>query len=102
MKNVLNIVVYLKRVWAGVLFFTLFCSFAFQMVNGDRGYLSYKALKADRVMLTAEYDALKSDREHLEKRVKHMRPQSLDLDLLDQQVRVMLNRMEDGEFIIMK
>ena len=102
MRNVLNIAGYLKRVWAGVLFFTLFCSFAFQMVNGDRGYISYKNLKKERLELQAEYADLKSERVRLETRVKHLRPQSLDLDLLDQQVRIMLNRMGGNEFIIVK
>jgi len=100
MKKVSHIGAYLKRVWIGVFFFTLFCSFAFHMVQGDRGYISYKNLKEQQLKKQAEYASLKATRVHLERRVKHLRPQSLDLDLLDEQARSTLYQMGENEFIL--
>lgn len=102
MKHLIHIFGYLKRVWAGVLFFTLFASFSFQLINGDRGYFAYKSLKQERIEKQNAYTDLFAAREVLERQVKGLRIQSLDLDLLDQQTRIMLNHIGRNEFILVE
>ncbi len=91
---------YMKRTWAGVFFFTLFVWFGFHLWQGDRGYYSYKQSQDIKIQKEQEYAALKTKREKLENRVKHLRPTSLDADLLDERVRIMLNRMDDHEYLL--
>lgn len=96
----ISLVNYLKRTWAGVFFFTLFIWFAFHLWQGDRGYYSYKQSQAEHIAKQYEYTALKQRRQSLENKVKHMRPASIDQDLLDERVRIMLNRMEQSEYLL--
>lgn len=100
MNGVLNIAGYLQRTWAGVLFFTLFIWFAFHLVHGERGYYALKSYQSEYVEKEKQYTALKEKRETLETKVKHLRPGSIDPDLLDEQVRIMLNRMGEDEYIL--
>lgn len=100
MNSVLNIAGYLRRTWAGVLFFTLFLWFAFHLVQGERGYYALKSYQAEYVEQEKVYTALNIERETLETKVKNLRPGSIDPDLLDEQVRIMLNRMGEHEYIL--
>ena len=91
---------YLGKTWAGVLFFTLFLWFTFHLLQGDRGYYSYKTFSQQHIELQAEYAELKTQRQKLENKVHRMRDGSIDPDLLDEQTRIMLNRFETNEYIL--
>ncbi len=70
------------------------------MVHGQRGYVAYTSLTEERAELMLEYEALTAERQEIEHQVRGLRKSSLDLDLLDQQVRVMLRRGGENEFIL--
>ena len=83
-----------------VLLMFLFCYFTYFAVRGDRGLLKYMYLKGKVVEaeeISANYDR---QREELEQKVKLLSPTSLDLDLLDERARAVLNVIADDEFII--
>ena len=100
MSSMISLANYLRKTWAGVLFFTLFLWFSFHLLQGDRGYYSYKSSEQQLVTMQGEYAALKIRREKLENRVQRMRSNSLDPDLLDEQARIMLNRFDENEYIL--
>jgi cell division protein FtsB len=59
-------------------------------VYGNRGILVYFQLKAELDNAHQQLAALKSDRLEAENKVKLLRPQSLDLDMLDEKARTIL------------
>ncbi len=74
--------------------------FGFYTVNGDRGLLHY--LYLSREIDYAQQIAAKYHKEKvkLENKVHLMSSESLDLDLLDERAKTVLNLMRDDEFII--
>ena len=69
-------------------------------IKGDRGFLKYLYLQnkvSEAEELNKNYDR---QREELEQKVKLLSSSSLDLDLLDERARTVLNMIGDDEFII--
>ena len=75
--------------------------FSFHMINGDRGILSYFKLYQEIQEATEKHKTVKTEREKLEQRVKGLRTDSLDLEMLDQQLRTMLNMGRSDERVIL-
>lgn len=83
-----------------VLLISLFSYFSYFAIKGDRGYLKYMYLQdkvADAERIKDNYDKRRAE---LEQKVSLLSPRSLDLDLLDERARVVLNVIGDNEFII--
>lgn len=75
--------------------------FAFHAINGDRGLLKYLYLQqeiADARQVAQKYSQQKSK---LEKKVRHLSNSSLDLDLLEERARIVLNMADSDEFVIL-
>lgn len=84
-----------------LLLMMLFCYFTYFAFRGDRGFFKYMYLQekvAEGEKLQQEYDMQKDE---LEKKVKLLSSNSLDLDLLDERARAVLNVVADDEFIIL-
>ncbi len=73
----------------------------FHVLHGERGL--YALFREKRELQTAQTElaGVKAQREQLELRVSHLRDNSLDLDLLDEQMRRMLGVMKPGEVVLM-
>lgn len=86
---------------AVIVFLMLLCSyFSYFAVKGDRGFFKYMYLQekvAEAEELNRNYD---QKRQELEDKVKLLSSSSLDLDLLDERARTVLNVIGDNEFII--
>ena len=61
-----------------------------QAVTGRQGLVAYVDLQAQEHVLEQRLEALKSERAALEARAARLRPQTLDLDYLDERARVLL------------
>lgn len=75
--------------------------FAFHAINGDRGLLKYLYLRqeiAEAQKIAGHYNSQKLK---LEEKVKHLSNSSLDLDLLEERARIVLNLAGQDEFIIL-
>ena len=84
-----------------ILCILLFFYFSFYTINGDRGLLRYMYLSKEIAYaekIVARYSA---EKKHLEEKVRLLSSSSLDLDLLDERARVVLNLVGDDEFIIL-
>ncbi len=79
----------------------LFCYFTYFAVKGDRGFFKYMYLQdkvAEAEQINSNYD---KQLEEWEQRVKLLSSASLDLDLLDERARTVLNMIGEDEFIIL-
>ena len=79
----------------------LFYYFSYFAIKGDRGFFKYMYLQekvAEGVQMQADYD---KQRNELEEKVNLLSSNSLDLDLLDERARAVLNVIGDDEFILL-
>ena len=75
--------------------------FAFYTVEGERGLLALTRLQAQAAQAELAYAEIKAEREALEFKVTSLRPDSLDVDRLDERTRTLLNDSQHGELIIL-
>ncbi len=85
-----------------VYFLIVLCSyFSYFAVKGDRGFFKYVYLQekvAEAEKVNESYDKQRQD---WEQKVKLLSSSSLDLDLLDERARAVLNVIGNDEFIIL-
>lgn len=75
--------------------------FGIQLMQGERGVYAYVRETHRQELLEQELAQVKQQREIMELQVQGLRPDSLDLDLLDEQARRMLGMMAPEEKVIM-
>ena len=76
--------------------------FCYHLIAGQRGYFRLVSLESQVKSLAVRHDSLKSEREHLEKRVVMMRPGSIDRDLLEERSRHVLGYRHADELIMLQ
>ncbi len=74
----------------------------FSALHGDRGIYALLRDQRELAALQQELAQTKAERERVELRVSHLRSGSLDLDLLDEQMRRMLGVMKKGEVVVLE
>ena len=72
----------------------------YQTVQGERGVLGWMERSAEVERTRAEVAALAAERQTLERRVSQLRTDNLDLDLLDQEARRLLNLGHPDEEVL--
>jgi cell division protein FtsB len=82
----------------------LFCSLvlfylAFHAVSGDRGVVALFKESRKLELLKAELAQVRAERDMLDAKVRRLSNDSLDLDLLDEQVRRVLGLMGKNEVV---
>lgn len=75
--------------------------FAYYAVHGERGLMAMKRLQTQIAQAEQTLAEVRSDREKMEQRVKLLRPDHLDRDMLDERAREMLNVAKPNDVIIM-
>ena len=76
--------------------------FAYHLVEGDRGLRAWVRVAQDLRIAKENLATTSAERAELEHRVAHLRPDKLDPDLLDSQVRKNLDVVAPDEIVIMK
>lgn len=78
------------------------CSyFSYFAIKGDRGFLRYMYLQDKVIEAEKISENYNKQRQDLEQKVKLLSASSLDLDLLDERARAVLNVIGEDEFIIL-
>lgn len=90
----------LRSLMPALIMFGLCLYFSFYLVFGPRGYLSLERLEDNMNVQNAVHDDLQQIREKLEANVRLMRPDSLDPDMADEQVRRILGYGKKDEVVI--
>lgn len=71
-------------------------------MHGERGLYALIRESRHQELLKQEYHDLRQKRETLELKVSHLRNDSLDLDLLDEQYRRMLGGARADEVVVLE
>jgi cell division protein FtsB len=74
--------------------------FVFHAIHGDRGILAWLRFNQELKAATAEAAQASEDRAAMERRVTLLSNTSLDLDMLEERARVMLNYAHPDDLII--
>lgn len=75
--------------------------FGFHAWHGDHGMVAKQQLVAEIAALQGQLDRLKAERVEVERRVKLLRPEALDPDMLDQRARQMLNFADPRDLVLL-
>lgn len=73
----------------------------FHLMNGERGLYAWFRETHRQDVLQEQLATTRAERERVERRVSGLRAGSLDLDLLDEQMRRMLGMKADSEKVIL-
>ncbi len=87
----------ISQLLATVVSFGLFFYFFYHLMHGERGYFALRGMEEQLQASQMRYEHVLHERQSLENRVKMLRPDSLDLDLLDERARVVLGFMRSTE-----
>ena len=90
-----------RQVFPQVLLACTLGYFAYHTMQGERGLLSWLRLENELKVARVESAVLTEERRLLEHRVRRLRPDGLDRDLLEERARVLLNYGLEGEVIIL-
>ena len=74
--------------------------FVSHSVQGNHGLIARETLMDRIIRAEASVSTLKAERQVLERRVQRLSAGALDLDMLDERLRVMLNYSHPNEMII--
>jgi cell division protein FtsB len=74
--------------------------FTYHAVQGEKGIHSFLKVNRDVRLAHTELDSIQAVKQGLEQRVRGLRNTSLDVDLLEERARVVLNLMRDDELLI--
>ena len=74
--------------------------FAYHVIHGDRGLIAWRSLEQQVAAAESELARVQAEREVLEHRVHLLHPDSLDLDMLDEWSRRLLNYGDPDELVI--
>ncbi len=92
----------LRLVFAPLMAVALIAYFSYHLVNGDRGLLAYRDLRqAIEKAETIKADTAR-ERAVLERRVSLLRSDSLDLDMVEERARIILDLAEPGDVVIFR
>jgi cell division protein FtsB len=87
--------------WLAIIGFGLAFYFGYHAVNGGRGLLASQQLNDELRAAEKKLATLERERTSLERRVKRLRSESLDPDLIDELARETLSMVEPDDVIIL-
>jgi cell division protein FtsB len=76
--------------------------FVYHLIEGHHGLLAWVRLSQGLREETAKLEEVRAQRAALDLKVSDLRPEHVDPDLLDEQVRATLNLVAPGEIVIMQ
>jgi cell division protein FtsB len=92
----------LRLVFAPLMAVALIAYFSYHLVNGDRGLLAYRDLRQAIEKAEAIKDETSRERIVLERRVSLLRTDSLDLDMVEERARIILDLAQPGDVVIFR
>ena len=79
----------------------VFSYFAYHTIQGNRGLFAYFALSQEVEDAQSSLAAFQGRRTRLEHNVAHLGADNLDLDLLEERARALLNVVHEDEILIL-
>jgi cell division protein FtsB len=90
----------IQQIFGPLIAVTLVIYFIYHLIQGERGILSWMRLKQRIAIAEKRLDEVREEQNALEQRVHLLRPDSLDLDMLEERARSVLNFARKDEIIV--
>lgn len=90
-----------RQIAVSLLGVTFIGYFAFHAIEGDRGLRAYFALMHRMHLAQNELGQLRAQRQVIERRVSLLRPDGLDLDMLEERAHEVLGFVHDDEVVVL-
>lgn len=90
-----------QQVVGPIIAISLLSYFIYHIIQGERGFISWRRLTHKIENAQHELDKTKAEETLLENRVRLMRPETLDPDMLEEQARDKLNFAHQDEIVIL-
>jgi len=78
------------------------CYFVYHAIQGDRGVIAWLRVNQELQDAKATYATIEGQRATLEQRVALLSNSSLDLDMLEERARVMLNFTHPDDIVLLR
>ena len=75
--------------------------FGYHAVNGERGLRRMFELKQEIQIASQVAEEVALRRAEMEKKVHQLSPQSIDVDMLEESARTLLNMGQEGDYVIL-
>lgn len=89
-----------QKLFGPVIGILLIIYFVYHSIQGERGILSWFRIQQKLSENEATLSILQGEKEKLERHVYLLRPNSLDLDMLGERARAILNFADENEVIV--
>ena len=76
--------------------------FVYHLIEGDHGFLAWLRVSREIREETANLETVRAQRAALDLKASNLKPEHIDPDLLDEQVRATLNLAAPDEIVIMQ
>jgi cell division protein FtsB len=75
--------------------------FVYHTLHGERGFAALSRLQAETAQAQTVLDELRAKRMELERQARLLRPDNLDLDMLEERARIVLNQTHPDDQVIL-
>ncbi|MBR7158569.1 MAG: septum formation initiator family protein [Alphaproteobacteria bacterium] len=89
-----------KVMWPILIGLIICLYFGYHVFRGERGIMTWLEVRQELAQKTILAEEIAAKRLYWEQKVKHLSPKSLDLDVLDESARDILNMGREGDYII--
>ena len=90
----------LRNVLPPLFFLMLAIYFGYHALNGERGLRRYFELRQEIKIARQVADEIALRKARMEQKVQQLSPDSIDMDMLDESARAILNLGTDGDYVI--
>lgn len=90
-----------RFVFSNIIWICVASYFAYHMLTGARGALSWAVLTGEVENLEKELSELKVENAFLENKINGLRKSNLDLDLLEEQAMEILGLTKEGDVVVL-
>ena len=91
----------MRHLVAPLFWLVLTVYFGYHAVNGERGLRRLFELKQEIQIASQVAEEVAMRRAEMEKKVRQLSPQSIDVDTLEESARTLLNMGQDGDYVIL-
>ncbi len=91
----------LRHLLAPLFWLVLTFYFGYHAINGERGLRRLFELKQEIQIASQVAEEIALRRAEMEQKVRQLSPQSIDVDMLEESARTLLNMGQDGDYVIL-
>lgn len=91
----------MRHLLAPLFWLVLTFYFGYHAINGERGLRRLFELKREIQIASQVAEEIALRRAEMEQKVRQLSPQSIDVDMLEESARTLLNMGQDGDYVIL-